>query len=390
MKSGLRKRETYNELIHDLEQDPIKHYPNRQATQTENSNYMSQLEGGFHDMMQQNERVMKEKQKDLLLHQMAASGGASYHHLKMSQGSNFGSVKGENDNESPFWADGMSSNNATSHNGHSSYAGSSFLHSRAPSLSGAVQADLNQAQWQHLVDPQNDRPLMNAVIPLFDQPQQLALSSSTLRTPPRQGPHYHSIADDTADPAAIELQQQMLQDEYDHQAIVLHNRQMFNERLRVAGQMTQVTQADEILNRPSTVKIEELPSGSTDPVRKVKAIKEPEPENRGPGRPRSLAAPKALQEPESEAKVSRAKSSRASSRGPAGLAQPVEPRLDITTKEVHLKKGEWKEYPVGDLRYQLKLRNAKEYKQDAIKKLDKTKIVSILLLLDVGKPLTNI
>ena len=61
MKSGLRKRETYNELIHDLEQDPIKHYPNRQATQTENSNYMSQLEGGFHDMMQQNERVVKEK-----------------------------------------------------------------------------------------------------------------------------------------------------------------------------------------------------------------------------------------------------------------------------------------------------------------------------------------
>ena len=108
MKSGLRKRETYNELIHDLEQDPIKHYPNRQATQTENSNYMSQLEGGFHDMMQQNERVMKEKQKDLLLHQMAASGGTSYHHLKMSQGSNFGSVKGENDNDSPFWADGMS------------------------------------------------------------------------------------------------------------------------------------------------------------------------------------------------------------------------------------------------------------------------------------------
>ena len=43
MKTGSRKRETYNELIHDLEQDPIKHYPNRKATEIENSNYMSQL-----------------------------------------------------------------------------------------------------------------------------------------------------------------------------------------------------------------------------------------------------------------------------------------------------------------------------------------------------------
>ena len=387
MKSGLRKRETYNELIHDLEIDPIKHYPNRQATQTENSNYMSQLEGGFHDMMQQNERVMKEKQKDVLLHQMAASGGTSYHHLKMSQGSNFGSVKGENDNDSPFWADGMS-NDATSHHGHSSYAGSSFLHSRAPSLSGAVQADLNQAQWQHLVDPQNDRPLMNAVIPLFDQPQQLALSSSTLHTPPRQGPHYHSIADDTADPAAIELQQQMLQDEYDHQAIVLHNRQMFNERLRVAGQMTQVTQADEILNRPSTVKIEEVFSGGASSSAAAAGPEDEHEKRGGRGRPKSVQ-PKSKASsstgPEDTHEFIPSRASRAKSSNPRGLAQPVE-EPDISFKKRVLKSAKsWRKYDITELRAQLKLRKSPNYKSAATNTMDADQIINVLITLDFGK-----
>jgi len=43
MLKGLRKRETYEELLNELEEDPIKRYPDRRASQIENSNYMSQL-----------------------------------------------------------------------------------------------------------------------------------------------------------------------------------------------------------------------------------------------------------------------------------------------------------------------------------------------------------
>ena len=35
MLKGLRKRETYEELISELEQDPIKKYPDRRASQIE-------------------------------------------------------------------------------------------------------------------------------------------------------------------------------------------------------------------------------------------------------------------------------------------------------------------------------------------------------------------
>ena len=38
MMIGLRKRQTYDELINHLDVDPIKHYPDRRATQIENSN----------------------------------------------------------------------------------------------------------------------------------------------------------------------------------------------------------------------------------------------------------------------------------------------------------------------------------------------------------------
>jgi hypothetical protein len=42
MLKGLRKRETYDELINELGNDPIKKYPDRRASQIENSNFMSQ------------------------------------------------------------------------------------------------------------------------------------------------------------------------------------------------------------------------------------------------------------------------------------------------------------------------------------------------------------
>ena len=64
MLKGLRKRESYEELINELEQDPIKTYPDRRASQIENSNYMSQLALGFQEVIEQNNRMMKEKQKN--------------------------------------------------------------------------------------------------------------------------------------------------------------------------------------------------------------------------------------------------------------------------------------------------------------------------------------
>ena len=59
---GLRKRETYEELINDLNHDPAINYPDRKASELENSPYLSQLRG-FEEMMVQNDNLMKERQK---------------------------------------------------------------------------------------------------------------------------------------------------------------------------------------------------------------------------------------------------------------------------------------------------------------------------------------
>ena len=48
---GLRKRETYEELINDLNHDPAINYPDRKASELENSPYSSQLRAGFEEMM---------------------------------------------------------------------------------------------------------------------------------------------------------------------------------------------------------------------------------------------------------------------------------------------------------------------------------------------------
>ncbi len=42
---GLRKRETYEELINDLNHDPISNYPDRRALELENSPYLSLWQG---------------------------------------------------------------------------------------------------------------------------------------------------------------------------------------------------------------------------------------------------------------------------------------------------------------------------------------------------------
>ena len=83
---GLRKRETYDELINDLDHDLIKHYPDRRASEIENSSYMSQLRGGFEEMLLQNDNLMKERQKEVILHDEAGKADVGRHELAIDQG----------------------------------------------------------------------------------------------------------------------------------------------------------------------------------------------------------------------------------------------------------------------------------------------------------------
>ena len=82
---GLRKRETYDELINDLNHEPIGKYPDRTASQIENSNYLSQLRGGIEQMIIQSDNVMKEKQKELLLREEAGNAPHSHHQHVISE-----------------------------------------------------------------------------------------------------------------------------------------------------------------------------------------------------------------------------------------------------------------------------------------------------------------
>ena len=82
MLKGLRKRETYEDLINELGEDPIKKYPDRRASDIENSNYLSQLALGFQEVAAQNDRILKEKTKELLIQDMASQAGVSHHTFK--------------------------------------------------------------------------------------------------------------------------------------------------------------------------------------------------------------------------------------------------------------------------------------------------------------------
>ena len=48
---GLRKRQTYDEVINNLNHDPITNYPDRRATELEKSPYLSQLRAGLEEMI---------------------------------------------------------------------------------------------------------------------------------------------------------------------------------------------------------------------------------------------------------------------------------------------------------------------------------------------------
>jgi len=79
MLKGLRKKETYDEIINELGDEPVTKFPDRRASQLENSNYLSQLASGFQEVIQQN-RVIEERTKELLLQE--ASGTSESSHME--------------------------------------------------------------------------------------------------------------------------------------------------------------------------------------------------------------------------------------------------------------------------------------------------------------------
>ena len=132
------------------------------------------------------------------------------------------------------------------------------------------------------------------------------------------------------------------------------------ERFSSADILTQTTQADEILSRPSTVKIEELLSGGAS----------------------SSAAAAASDSPTlvSSTIKSVKTTARTQMRGKKGLAQPVGIRPDITTEIKY--NLDWNVYFVDELKAQLKLRTPAERDTGDIDKLKVTELKKILFKLD--------
>ena len=77
--NGLRKRQSYDELVNYIETDPNKiRYPDRTATFIEKSHYMKHLGGeDYIEMEQQQLRASKEKLKEAIIMDMATRGGTS-------------------------------------------------------------------------------------------------------------------------------------------------------------------------------------------------------------------------------------------------------------------------------------------------------------------------
>ena len=153
--------------------------------------------------------------------------------------------------------------------------------------------------------------------------------------------------------------------------------------------MAQVTQADEILNRPSTVKIEEVFSGGASSSAAAAGPEDEHEKRGGRGRPKSVQpksqASSSGPEDTHEFIPSRARSSRAKSSNPKGLAQPVE-EPDITFKKRVLKSAKsWRKYDITELRAQLKLRKSPNYKSAAINTMSADEIINVLITLDFGK-----
>ena len=77
--SGLRKRESYDDLVRYIERDPNKiRYPNRSATFLEQSHYMKHLGGeDYMAMEEQQLRASKEKVKEDVVRERAGGEATS-------------------------------------------------------------------------------------------------------------------------------------------------------------------------------------------------------------------------------------------------------------------------------------------------------------------------
>ena len=80
---GLRKRPTYNDLINQIDKPFIDKYPDRKATRLRNSNWLTQLDGDTHQLMETvQSNMMKEQEKEMLLKEHAAATGSPLLHAR--------------------------------------------------------------------------------------------------------------------------------------------------------------------------------------------------------------------------------------------------------------------------------------------------------------------
>jgi hypothetical protein len=82
--NGLKKRESYDEIVAIIENDQTKvKYPNRVALQIMNSPYMKQLDyETVMDVQNQQDRLAKQKMKDMVLQEIARQTGTPYVQLR--------------------------------------------------------------------------------------------------------------------------------------------------------------------------------------------------------------------------------------------------------------------------------------------------------------------
>ena len=85
--NGLRKRETYDQLVDFIERDPvIIHYPDRRAFQFRESHYLTQLDGeGMRQMESLEINRFKEREKKHILQHMSTQTGHSVAELAAAQ-----------------------------------------------------------------------------------------------------------------------------------------------------------------------------------------------------------------------------------------------------------------------------------------------------------------
>lgn len=88
MTDGLKRRQTYEEVIEYIENDIDKiRYPDRTAKQLRNTFELSQLDGvGMQIMEQQQFREMKEREKEHLLRQIASNTSKSITEVRATEG----------------------------------------------------------------------------------------------------------------------------------------------------------------------------------------------------------------------------------------------------------------------------------------------------------------